>query len=534
MKKILFYNNETDAAFKPWKPRGFMGCMGRFLLFLFLLLTMLLLLSLFRRCTPEHYTRDDIPDEILNPPQQPLVPIDTTDTGGFPGRIENPGPNLPGEEDNRLPPVNDDDVVVNNDSIRVIGNALNVILNSDANDDTFRQFASKFKQAYSSDKYKITYYETRTKLLQINVPEEERERMLKELPRKITGISFKVFEEEMLEPHASQPNDMIFSSAMLSWYFDPIQAYDAWQITTGSPNITVAIIDSYFDLRHPDLNSNRIVKPYSVERGTGNVLPPTNSTEDCSHGTRVASQAIGTMNNRAAMCGIAPNCKFMPISLSNYMTSIRIVQALLYAIYQGADVVNLSLGLAFPEYAQDIPIEEQISIAENWGKQLEDIYNYIYKLADERNVTIVWAAGNSNTYTAMDPKDRNENTVRVSAIGPDLKKASFSCFGNFPERNLFHSTVSAPGVNILGAVPNRTYDIGPGTSFAAPLVSGAIALMKSVNPNLSNKQIVGILRNTGKPVTGNNTIGPILQIKDALIKAKQTRGEAPNRRNNNL
>ena len=156
------------------------------------------------------------------------------------------------------------------------------------------------------------------------------------------------------------------------------------------------------------------------------------------------------------------------------------------------------------------------------GKAQEKMWDYVFQLAEKRNVTIVWAAGNSNCYAAMDASKRNANTVRVSAVGKDLKKAKFSNFGNFKELDLHESTISAPGVDIWGALPGNSYDAWPGTSFSAPIITGVIALIKSQNKDLTTAQIINILQSTGKPVDGAPHIGNLVQIKDALIKAKET------------
>lgn len=544
MKKFFFGNKNEDNS--PWRPWGFSGWLGRVLLFFILLMVLLIMLSLFRKCSKE---QDDdsqtaenaiteLPDDIVAPPVDNPVPL-PDDIGDFPGRMDNPGPFLPDDDSNLIRQIDEDDIVTDDDSQQLIaGNVLNVILDSGADDETFKKFAQEFKTIYPDDEYKITYYDTLTKLMQISVPTEKREQVRRELPEKINDISFKVFEEAMFnscDTAGNRPNDKVFSHPDLSWFYAPIQAYEAWNITMGSPNITIAIIDSYFDLNHADLNSNRIVKPYSVRFQNSNVAP----ANDCPvevynekaggmilnpafyHGSMVASQAIGTANNTAPMCGIAPKCKFMPISMGHQFGSMTILQGLLYAIYQGANVVNISAGSVFPEDADKTPIDIQIEEAEK-GKDAEDVWDYVFDMADKRNITIVWASGNFNVYAAMDASKRGKSTLRVDAIGRNLRAADFTNFSNIPERNIQESTISAPGVDILGAMPYNKYNVGPGTSFAAPIVAGAVGLMKSINPNLSNTQIINILNRTGKPAAGNRRIGPILQIKDALEMAKNT------------
>jgi subtilisin family serine protease len=167
----------------------------------------------------------------------------------------------------------------------------------------------------------------------------------------------------------------------------------------------------------------------------------------------------------------------------------------------------------------------QIEYALKNGKQKEQMWNYIFRLAEKHHAVIVWASGNENAYTAMDASRRNANTIRVSAVDRNLRKASFSNYGNYDNRMLYESTISAPGVDIYAALPNNSYDAWDGTSFSAPIITGVVALMKSVNPNLTTHQIITILQNTGKPVEGAPTIGKLVQVKDALLKAKEATEE---------
>jgi subtilisin family serine protease len=106
----------------------------------------------------------------------------------------------------------------------------------------------------------------------------------------------------------------------------------------------------------------------------------------------------------------------------------------------------------------------------------------------------------------------------VAAVDKDLqdfRKARFSNYGN-------DCSIAAPGVDIFSCVGNSEYATMSGTSMAAPIVTGAVALMKSINPNLTNKQIICILQGTGAQSQGD--IGKMLQLDKALeaVKANQT------------
>lgn len=534
MKKIDFWKKITNSLIPFWMPWGFGSWLWKVIAFLILLSALLILLSLFRNCD----CRDDpagLPEELVD--NRGFTPAPVPDTNpGFPGQIKDPGPDLPSHDDNLIQPVDEGEVIDNPDArTRIVGNRLNVILNSDAGDEAFKTFAREFKSLYPSNEYSVAYYDTKTKLMQLKVPTDKREEVKSTLPTKITDVDFKLFDDTIFAGTAALPKDKIFNYPKYSWFYFPIKAPEAWSETMGSEEVTIAVVDSYFDLNHPDLNGSRIVKPYSVRFGTSDVAP----AADCpridpdpshgvvvyapfEHGSMVASQALGTANNGAAMCGIAPRCKFMPVSMGHQFTSLTILQGLLYAIYQGADVVNISAGVVFDENLWKTPVEEQIRAAKTMGTSEAEIWDYVFKLADERNVTVVWAAGNERVFIALDPSKRGKNTVRVAAVDENLKPANFTNFGNFPDRNIDETTVSAPGVNIMGAMPYSTYDVGPGTSFAAPLVAGAIGLMKSVNKNLSNEQIIHILKTTGKPMGTGSKIGPLIQINAAVKAAKTT------------
>jgi subtilisin family serine protease len=97
--------------------------------------------------------------------------------------------------------------------------------------------------------------------------------------------------------------------------------------------------------------------------------------------------------------------------------------------------------------------------------------------------------------TGFAPFQRSKNTIKVGAIDKNQNKASFSNFGP-------NTTIYAPGTNIYGAKPGNSYEILQGTSMAAPIVSGFIGLLKSMNKNLSNQQILSLINRNS--VTENN------------------------------
>ena len=539
MRKYTF-NTSGGYSHQPfWNPWGPWGCLWRFFAFLAMLFLLFVVLSMFRKCNNHfgEYAKTEIPDSIYNPPhiddpQHPVVPIDTVPKNPFRKDFDDPGPNLPDSAHNYIPPVEPGDTITDPDTGRKFaGDRLNVILDSKTDDSTFKQWAAEFKQLYPGSEYEIVYYNPLTKTLQIQVPVNERATIKQKLPTQITDISFKVFDESFYTRSAAKPNDPVFNTPQLCWYFTPIQAYEAWEITTGSSDVRVAVIDSYFDVSHIEFGGSKISSPYNVPRKNTDLRPPTGTDPTDGmffHGSMVASMAVANQNNSAGACGIAPDCTLIPISIGDYMGNLAMLDAILYAIYQEADVINLSIGQMWGPEANQLSIDEQIQFAEQELLAEQDVWDYVFGMADERNVTIVWAAGNNNLFTAMDATKRNYNTIKVSALDPDLHKAFFSDFGNFKDRNVEMSTLSAPGMYMFGAmpwntfIPSEMFKDSHGTSYAAPVVTGAVALMKSIDKSLSNKEIIRILQETGKPIEGpdGTTIGNMIQIRDALLRIK--------------
>jgi len=512
MKTIFFWNQFNKGRTPFWQPWGCFGCLGRLLLFIILLLLLLLLLSLFRKCASSNNGSDSNGGDSTEIRWN--EPIANGEEVG-----------LPSPEQNVMPPFEESvPNPENNGATEIYPNLLYVIFDSEANDETFKAFAKRFTSLYPAPQHKIQYYNTGSKTAILDVPEDKRDEICQKLPGQISEVEFLVVPVEVMTQYAEvTPNDPAFKDANKSWYFKPIQAQEAWGITQGSSDVIVGIVDSYMDLNHPELKGDRCVFPYSVINGDSDVSPRAGAPADyAGHGTLVTAVAVGNANNNAGSSGIAPKCKFIPVSMGEKVNTITEVEGLLYCMYHGASVINLSCGADFPESITTMPLEEQIAFSEQYGKPQEKMWNYVFQLAEKRNVTIVWAAGNENCFDAMDTSKRNPNTIRVSAVDRELKKANFSNFGNFAERSLYESTISAPGVDIWGALPNNKYDAWPGTSFSAPIITGVVALIKSQNKDLTTKQIIKILQGTGKPVTGAPEIGNLVQIKDALIKAKQT------------
>ena len=478
---------------------------------LLLLLLILLLIWLLRGCDRERV--HPIPSPIDDKPwihDDPRV----GDGGGIydPGNPYQKVPTPPEYRDvlppnqGEMPPVDTTKIIREPGKPVIISNRLNVLMENE--DKSIMDLAKKFKEKYPDDKYKVVYYDDVVKRMQIEVPPEERLKLKTEIPEKFAPeYELFVFDESLFEGGYT-PNDPAFSSSDKSWYLKSINAPNAWDITKGSDKHTIAIVDNGFSLKHPELQS-KVVMPYNVWLHSKEIF-----AQNTDHGTHVAGTALALMDNKKGLCGIAPNCAFMPVQVSNkqgLMTTTSILDGILYALYQGADVMNVSLGMQF---TGTLPESEQRNLQNNHFKEEERLWNKVMEISDKHKAIIVVAAGNENMLAGVNPMSRPKNFIVASAVDKrnrEYHKAGFSNYGDY-------STVSAPGVDIYSTVGNNDYQVMDGTSMAAPIVTGTIALMKSLNDSLTAEQIVCILQGTGKPAEGK--VGNLIQIDKALLKVK--------------
>ena len=309
----------------PWWKRLWLyltssGCLKWLLWLLISLLLLMLILWLLRGCdshtvgrdnlknnenelqndVPNH--RDGVNDDVSNgetyDPNNPYQSIPT------PPKYKDILPPFKG----KMPPLEENpEIEPGNPSI--IANRLNILMENE--DKSILDLARDFKTQYPDDKYKIIYYDDVVKRIQIKVPSQERKQLKQDIPSKFSAkYKLFVFEESLFEG-AYTPSDPAFSDPNKSWYLKTIKAPKAWDITRGSDKITIAIVDNGFNLQHPELRS-KVVKPYNVWLHSKKIFP-----QQIDHGTHVAGTALALAGNGKGLCGIAPNCKFMPIQVAD-------------------------------------------------------------------------------------------------------------------------------------------------------------------------------------------------------------------------
>jgi subtilisin family serine protease len=224
----------------------------------------------------------------------------------------------------------------------------------------------------------------------------------------------------------------------------------AWRYTMGNPNVIIAVVDSGVNAAHPDL-SDRVVSGYDF------VNNDDDPSDDHGHGTHVSGIIAATANNGIGSAGLCPLCSIMPVKVldsSNVGTWSAVAAGIVYAVDQGANIINLSLG------------------GHSNTQIIQDAVNY----AAAQGVLVVAAAGNGRTDTLFYPAAL-ENVVAVGATRNDDTRWSLSNYGEWVE-------LSAPGYAVYSTYHDlnnyyQGYTFMSGTSMAAPHVAGLAGLLLS-------------------------------------------------------
>lgn len=401
------------------------------------------------------------------------------------------------------PDINPEDISLSEDSLTMEVNNRVILLIMKGG--TVNEFVKEFRKVYPDEaKYQFANPDTIIPRVVLILPKEEKKDFIETLTEKFPNWELEVMPETLFKNSSVSVNDPAFTDVTKRWYFDMCSVFDAWDVTMGSEDITVAVIDDGFDLSHPEI-AGKVIGQYNAVYHNTNIFPSA-----VGHGMHVAATAVGLANNGHGLAGIAPKCKLMPIQVADrngVMVTSAIFDGVLYAIQQGADVVNMSLGMSFSPLMQFVPVPIQRNFIINNFLSEERVWKKIFDLAEEHHVTFVLAGGNENILIGLDPMQRSNKTIKVSAVQPNKYKANFSNYGDY-------STLSAPGVQIYNAIPGNNYTYMDGTSMASPVVAGGVALLKSKDKSLSTGDIIKILRETGIPSPSD--VGPIVNFAKAL------------------
>ncbi|MBN1586691.1 MAG: S8 family serine peptidase [Candidatus Omnitrophica bacterium] len=292
------------------------------------------------------------------------------------------------------------------------------------------------------------------------------------------------------------PDDTHYS---YQWNFDQIGMESAWEESRGQ-GVVVAVVDSgcaYEDydppgtdrfVRLPDFAQTQFVQGYDFMEGD------THANDDHGHGSHVAGTIAQTTNNRYGVAGVAPEAELMPLKVfdkDGYGTSVELIEAIYFAVDNGADIINMSLGFPSEMKISDLPaVQDAVSYAANKG------------------VILVASAGNDSSGSVGLPAGFPE-VIAVGASNSANERAWYSNYG--AALDLLApggDTVDRDRNGYIDAVLQQTIRNGSptsvglyfyyGTSMAAPHVSGVAALLLAQNPSLKPEEVRQILRSTAQ------------------------------------
>tara|TARA_B110000285_G_C15129973_1_gene622905 strand:- start:2101 stop:3486 length:1386 start_codon:yes stop_codon:yes gene_type:complete len=428
---------------------------------------------------------------------------------------------LPPVNRERIIPIDTSKIVEDENGGQVVSNILNIAI-ADANL-SFQDFAIGLKDLYPSNDYPITYMDTSTNRLVLQFPDGQKDSVRIKVKDKLSNFDPLIWEEELFEAHRKF-NDPDFKNLKRKYHLNQTNAERAWDITTGDNSVVIAIIDNAFDLEHKEIKTN-------IRGGRNTAMRIRNifkSKNDATvHGTHVAGIALGKAGNNFGLCGIAPNCSFMPIQASlddESFFGTDVIDGMLYAINQDADVINMSLGISFRDSRGDlnIPPIQSIKDLDYWKSSFKTdqakFWDILFQKANDKNIFIVIAAGNDAIPIGLDPKSRSPLALKVCAIDQYYNRADFSNY--CLQKDIGKDFISAPGKDIWSATRNNRFKLLSGTSMSSPLVAGAVGLMKSVNKSLSNAQIMEILMKSSLPLN-DTTMPGLIQIDKAVAEAQK-------------
>ncbi len=299
------------------------------------------------------------------------------------------------------------------------------------------------------------------------------------------------------------PNDTFFGS---QWHLQntgqqgntgvDIDAADAWGIETGSPTVRIAILDEGVDVLHEDLIAHIVEGHDSTSQS-----PPAgiegNCAADDGHGTSCAGLAAAEGDNGIGVTGVVWSAQIQPVRLGfgdHWTENAWIIDAITWATDNGADILSNSWGGGSPSTAEQSSIQYALTVGRAGLGSL-----------------VVFSSGNENgaiTFPAAYPE-----TIAVGASSPcDERKSPSSCDGDTSWGSNFgtQQTVIAPGVLMVttdnsgaGGFVNGDYIGGfGGTSSAAPVVAGALALLLSQDSTLTASEAQSILEASSEDQVG--------------------------------
>ncbi len=321
-------------------------------------------------------------------------------------------------------------------------------------------------------------------------------------------------------------NDPLFAQ---QWGLHLINAPSAWEITRGSPDVVVAIIEKGFDVGHPDLEGQFLPgwDLWDDDDSVEDTSQPRKHKDCTDHGTHVSGIIAARADNGIGIAGVAPECRILPIRINAY-DDAEIARGIRFAVDNGARVVNLSNVGYMYNIKHDLP-----TIYSAWTPPHSEALLEACLYAQQHEVIIVNATGGNQAHNVAKYPALCPGVVNVASADKSGRMADFSDYGdltevaapsgwrsydlvNDPSRRILPLAGEDVMKTALGAHPQQEYGVlstissehggyveWSGGCMAIPHVSGLAALTWSRHPGLTAEQVRMVIRNTAYQPTGS-------------------------------
>ncbi|MEJ5266557.1 MAG: S8 family serine peptidase [Bacteroidales bacterium] len=286
------------------------------------------------------------------------------------------------------------------------------------------------------------------------------------------------------------PNDPLNSSDQ--YWLQNIKAFEAWDIHKGDTNTVIGISDTGIDLSHPDLIYNiryNYLDPIDgvdndsdgyIDNFRGWNFGENNNNVQASenpHGTYVSGIAGASTDNGIGVSGAGFKCKILPLKIMNSQGVIdNAYQSIIYAALHGVDVINCSWGSTY------------------YQQMGQEVVTYATLVHD---LLIVAAAGNTNSEVEFYPASYEYVISVAGTTSLDERWSPENTPTGAGSSYSYSVDISAPSAMFKSTDNGGGYTLmWGGTSFAAPIVSGAAAILRSYYPQLTALEIIEHLKNT--------------------------------------
>ena len=258
-------------------------------------------------------------------------------------------------------------------------------------------------------------------------------------------------ELDVFEQRQFSPNDPRISN---QWHHALLGSFQAWDISLGQPCVRIAIVDTPFQMDHPDLAANTVAGWDAV----ANTL--INSSTGITHSTMCAGMAAAVINNATGVAGAA-NCEILPININGALSEMY--NATIWAADHGVRVVNISWS----------------------GGNSDTLESAGYYLKTTAGGILAMAAIDGAGFLDW----TNQPDIYCIAMTDAADNFQGTMYGPYID-------FAAPGWQVFSTTTGGGYAYGSGTSYATPLFCGVVAWLFSLNPTLGPDDVIGILKRT--------------------------------------